>query len=67
MADRRIIRQQCAYGVDANPESFPHYPHPHSTKHGREVWCRGWFPLMRVTRGGIRFPPVPGLRWWERG
>lgn len=47
------IRQQCAVGVDANPDSIPHGVHKHHTKHGREVWCRGWFP--RITTSKILF------------
>jgi hypothetical protein len=51
---KRIV-QQCAEGRDDNPESVPHYSHRHHTKHGREVWCRGWFPHHTTVSGGIRY------------
>lgn len=49
----KVIYQQCAEGLDANPRSIPHRPHVHYTKHGREVVCRGWFPAVSTNWGGL--------------
>lgn len=52
----RRIFQQCAEGADDNPASCAHFGHRHHTKHGREVWCRGWFPLVTTRYGEITYP-----------
>jgi hypothetical protein len=51
----KIIRQQCKSGLDASPTSFAHGPHPHFTKHGRKVWCRGWFPQITASKSLIDY------------
>lgn len=50
---RKVIFQQCPWGLDANETSYPHDPHLHHTAHGHPVMCRGWFPLMSTARGGL--------------
>lgn len=52
--DERTVWQQCALGRDENPNSVCHMPHKHFTRHGHEVACKGWYPLVN----GIRTPPT---------
>lgn len=53
--NKKVIHQQCKLGVDSNPESVIHMPHWHTTKHGREVWCKGWIPLTKVNTAFIEY------------
>lgn len=44
---RRVICQQCERGRDAAPaHTAVHVGHWHTTRHGHEVWCRGWVPKV---------------------
>lgn len=52
----RVWVQQCPVGLDANPDSYPHLAHRWDHRSGKGRWCRGWFPSVSTTRGGIRYP-----------